>query len=251
MMKISQLLPARKSPQRPFSEYISFKETLEAAKKSGLSVGEFIERKHCDSAVTPLEATVNGWRALGVFESNLERVCEIGPGSGRYLDAVFSHCPPREYEIYETSREWRQWLSERHPVIARTCDGRTLSETPSTSMDLVHANKVFPGLPFLTTMSYLQEMARVVREDGWVVFDVLTETCFSNRHLKAWFDANPWNWAWAPQMISRGYLVNYFAGHGLVLAGSFHIPLFPAVTECMLFRKKENGTENLRSLPVI
>jgi len=226
-----------KPKPRPFSEFISFKETLEAAKAAGVPVGEYIERKHLSGPQTALDQTMDGLASLGLFNFPIERICELGPGSGRYLERTIARCQPRLYEIYETSREWRNWLVERYGVIARNCDGRALTETESGSVDLIHAHKVFPGLPFLITASYFREMARVVRNGGWVVFDILTEACFSREHLDAWFDEEPWEWEWSPRMVARDYTVGMFAERGIFLVSSFQVPLFPAITECMVFRK--------------
>jgi len=139
--------------------------------------------------------------------------------------------------VYETSAEWRDWLVAEHGITPRKCNGVSLSETASDSVGLVQAHKLFPGLPFLTTVSYLQEMARVAQSGGWVVFDIMTEACFTANYLKAWFEARPWDWDWAPHLVARDFTVRLFQDRGLALVGSFEVPLFPAVTECMVFRK--------------
>ena len=226
---------------RPYADFIPFKETLAAAKAAGVSVGEYIERKHLAGARTALDQTVDGLASLGLFDAVIQRICEIGPGSGRYLEKIMARCQPQSYEIYETSREWRNWLVGEYGVIPRACNGRTLAATESSSVDLVHAHKVFGGgLPFLNTMSYWGEMARVVRGGGWVVFDIMTEACFSRKYLDEWFNANPWEWAWSPHMIGRDFTIATFNERGISLVGSFLVPSFPAITECMVFRKTLN-----------
>ena len=222
---------------RPYSDFIAFKQTLKAARAAGLSVSEYIEGRHSVGSRSALDQTMDGLAALGVFNGPIERICEIGPGSGRYLEKTIGRCRPRLYEVYETSKEWRNWLVKQYGVTARPCDGRTLAETESGSVDLVHAHKVFGGLPFLNSVFYFREMARVVRAGGWVVFDIMTEKCFSEEHLDPWFGANPWDWEWSPHLIARDYAVGMFAERGILLAGSFQVPLFPGITECMVFRK--------------
>jgi hypothetical protein len=222
---------------RPFSDFIAFRETQNAARAQGISVGELIERKHLVGSKTALQQTMEGMASFGVFDGNVYRVCEIGPGSGRYLEQIFKFCKPKEYEIYETSPEWRDWLAKEFPVVARKCDGVGLSETETASVDLVQAHKVFPGLPLLTTLSYFREMSRVVREDGWIVFDVMTEQCFEAKRLQAWFDVNPWNWDWSPRMCAVQYVLDMFAQQGIRFIGSFQVPLYPGVTECLVLRK--------------
>jgi SAM-dependent methyltransferase len=226
-----------KPKARPFSEFINFKETLKAAKAAGVSVGEFIERKHQIGTKSALQLTIEGMESLGVFDSRIDRVCEIGPGSGRYLEITKARCKPTSYEIYETSKEWKDWLVEQYGVTARQADGIALDETATASVDLVQAHKLFPGLPFLTTLFYFREIARVTRAGGWIVFDVMTEECFDKANVQAWFDANPWKWDWSPRMCARQYVLDMFGELEVVFVGSFRIPLHPGVTECMVFRK--------------
>jgi SAM-dependent methyltransferase len=225
---------------RPFSDYIAFKETLNGAAAAGLSVGEYIEQKNLTGTPSALDKTMDGLAALGVFDGPIERVCEVGPGSGRYLEKTIARCKPHTYEIYETSPEWRGWLIEKYGVVPKHCDGRTLAETESSSVGLIQAHKVFHGLPLLVTLSYLREFARVVRDGGWVVFDIMTEKCFSKEHLDQWFEANPWEWPWAPHMCAFDFAIDLFAAQGIQLVGSFQIRNYPAVTECIVLRKTKS-----------
>lgn len=228
--------------QRPFSEYVAFQETLQAAQDAGLSVSDYIERKHPTGGKTPLEITLDGMKRLGVFNEPIQRVCEIGPGSGRYLEKTIAECHPEQYEIYETSEEWKDWLLARNTLMARECDGNSLAETPSESVDLAQAHKVFPGLPTLVTIRYLDEMARVVRSGGWVVFDAMTENCFEGENLRAWLEAKPWDWDWAPKIFPKAYMIRFLQNRGVSLVGSFEVPLFPAITECFVFRRNGGRT---------
>ncbi len=223
---------------RGYSEFLDLKETLRGATAAGLSVAEFVERRHPTGSRTALDQTIDHLASLGLFDGPVEHVCEIGPGSGRYQETITARLAPRDYEIYETSSEWRDWLIEQYGVTARACNGRTLSETESGTVDLVHAHKVFVGLPALVTVSYLREMARIVRSGGWIAFDILTESCFTGEALEAWLKAEMWDWSWSPVMIGRDYVIKMFAEQGIVLEGSVLVPLHPSVTECMVFRKK-------------
>jgi SAM-dependent methyltransferase len=222
---------------RPFSDFLVFKSTLKAAKEAGLSVGDYIERKHLKGSRTALEITMEGMASLGVFNGEIRRVCEIGPGSGRYLEKIISRCHPAQFEIYETSEEWKTWLLEQHQLVARCCDGRNLADTESGSVDLVQAHKLLPGLPTLLSISYMQEMARIAGPGGWVIFDIMTEDCFEGDNLHAWVNANPWDWDWSPHIIPRDYSIRLFANRGLSFIGSFKVPLHPSVTECFVFRR--------------
>src|SRR5215472_8682170 len=92
---------------RLISEFIAFKETLEAAEAAGLPVGDCIDRNYVHHAGrSPTEQTIDGMVALGVFDFPLHAICEIGPGSGRYLQRTIALGHPTHYEIYETATEW-------------------------------------------------------------------------------------------------------------------------------------------------
>lgn len=102
-------------------------------------------------------------------------VCEIGAGSWRFAEEVITALHPDRYEIYETARDWLPWLSRLPGAVIQKCDGRTLSQTPDGSIDLVHAHKVFVYIEFCIPAGYLEEMARVVRPGCVVAFDIVTE----------------------------------------------------------------------------
>lgn len=161
-----------------YQNYIPFRKNMEEAKKAGLSIGDYIDLTYNVPGAT--QDTINQMVGIGVFNRPIERVCEIGPGSGRYLEKTQEICQPKYYEIYETSEEWRKWLVETYAVTAHIPDGRTLSQTRSHSIDLIHSHKVFPGLSILVILQYFLEMIRVVREGGCIVFDILSENCLSD-----------------------------------------------------------------------
>ena len=45
---------------RPFAQFLSFKETIKAAKAAGLSVGEYLERRHMTGSRTARDLTMDG-----------------------------------------------------------------------------------------------------------------------------------------------------------------------------------------------
>jgi hypothetical protein len=112
-------------------------------------------------------------------------------------------------------------------------DGRSLSSTPTASIDLVQAHKVFVYTPFLTSCRYFAEMARVVRGGGHVVFDVITECCMDDETLAAWL-ASDLNF---PCLMPKQYAIRVMESKGLGFVGSFFIPLVRGKTECMVFER--------------
>jgi hypothetical protein len=224
------------------SEFLPLKETLNAARAAGLPLADYIEQKygHHTGGPSPTDQTIQGMASFGVFDSPAQNVCEIGPGSGRYLERTIARAHPAHYEIYETDIEWRKWLVEQYQVTAKKCDGHTLSETDSASVALVQAHKVFPVTPFFVTVSYLREIVRVVRPGGWVVFDIITESCLTPPRIQSWFDADVFAWSWSPQLVSRDFAIKLLSDYSISLVGNFFVPLYPGVTECLIFRKFTN-----------
>ena len=174
--------------------------------------------------------------ALGVFEKPINTVLEIGPGSGRYLEKTLAHCTPERYEIYETSAPWAAYLQQNYNVILRPTDGRYLSSTPDHSVDLVQAHKVFSSIPSLPTFGYWKEMSRVCRAGGFVVFDILTETCLEPATLNKWIDSKTDNGAY-PAAIPREAAISFFKSENFASNGSFCVQIGPGFTEVIVFQK--------------
>jgi hypothetical protein len=90
--------------------YQPLKQTLKMAKKEGLSVGDYLDKKFQLPGVT--QSTVDQMASFGILNKDIKRVCEIGPGSGRYLEKVQRLCSPDSYEVYETTPNGRTTWSE-------------------------------------------------------------------------------------------------------------------------------------------
>jgi hypothetical protein len=219
-------------PFQEFRDYIPYEQTVTEAKARGLSAGDYIDQKYGRSGVT--QETVDRLESLGVVHRGVRRICEIGPGSGRYLERVKRVCSPNAYEIYETAAKWRDHLVREHGVLAQPTDGRSLSATPNGSVDLVHAHKVFPGLPFLVAQRYFREMVRVASPGGKVVFDAVTENCMKEATVERWLASNA-SYDTYPTVMPRQCLLDFFAARGFRLKDTFMISMEPGTTEYFVF----------------
>ena len=216
--------------------FLPFQATIAAAERSGLSVGDYID-EIMNNTPGATQATIDGMKRLGVFTEQLRNVVEIGPGSGRYLDKTMAACSPTRYEVYETAGPWASYIQTKYSVLLQPTDGRTLSATPDNSVDLVHAHKVFSGIPSLPTFTYWTEMARVCRIGAHAVFDILTEACLDLDTFKKWVDSSIENGAY-PAAMPRITPIQYFESCQFDLIGTFFIPLSPGKTEVFVFRKR-------------
>jgi hypothetical protein len=219
-------------PSTTFQDYIALETTLAGAKAAGLSVGDYIDRTFNVPGST--QETIDRMAQLGVFQRSTQTVCEIGPGSGRYLEKVLQQCQPERYEIYETAEPWRDWLVERYPVVALPVDGSHLSGTADRSVDLVHSHKVLNGLPVITACSYFFEMSRVAAEHSTLVFDVLTEDCLDDDTLRGWMSSGT---PYVTSMIGRQFTLDFFARRGFACVGEFDIASRPGRTHYFVFTR--------------
>lgn len=211
--------------------FLPLKRTLRNAKEAGLSLCDYIDAKHQVPGAT--EATINQLKGLDVLSSRTRNVCEIGPGSGRYLEKVLASCAPAKYDIYETAREWSDWLARTYSVRACEADGQSLRQTEDASMDLVHAHKVFVYIPSVVTFRYLNEMIRVSQTGGYIVFDIVSQSCMDDLTITKW-NAGQSNYI---TMMPKEVVIGFFAKRHCSLLSCFHAPLVPGSSEYLVFCK--------------
>ncbi len=203
-------------PSKEFQDFIPFEETIAAAKAAGLSVGDYIDQTYNVPGTT--QETIDQMAKLGVFDHPIASICEIGPGSGRYLAKVIAKTNPTTYEIYETAPKWREWLAATYPVIAQPTDGFKLSATADRSMDLVHSHKVLNGLKILNICQYFYEIARVAKDHSTLVFDILTEDSLDEETLASWLSSGA---DYITSMTTKQFAVDFFARRGFTVVGDF------------------------------
>jgi hypothetical protein len=229
-----EVAKVREQDWRDPRTFIPFDETIRAAADAGVSVGQYIDATYNVPGVN--EATTQRLEQLGILSGDVERVLELGPGSGRYLERVTALCRPAHYEIYETAAPWAKWLVESYGVTLRPTDGRSLAATPTGSVDLAHAHKVMCVLPFLTICRYLVELMRVTRVGGVVVFDVPTEECMGVETVRAWVDSDVDSGPY-PSFLARQLVLDNFGARGFELLDTFRMPMIPGETEYFVFRR--------------
>jgi hypothetical protein len=213
--------------------FLSARKTFAAAQRAGLSLTDYIDQFSAKPGATA--TAVEEMLRLAGLSAPVGRVCEIGPGTGRYAGKVAAALRAEVYEAYETARDWLPHLSKLPGIVLRDADGRTLSQTATASVDLVHAHKVFVYVPLVTTVGYWWEMARVVRPGGAVAFDIVTENCLDEPTTSTWVSEG----ATLYSMIPRQWTIDLLRRSGLVLAGSTFVPLSGGRTELLVFRKQE------------
>ncbi|MFG1625592.1 class I SAM-dependent methyltransferase [Kribbella sp. NPDC049227] len=215
------------------SAFLPAKRIVKQADRAGQSVGDFLDSYSAEPGATA--ETVEAMLELSGL-TTAERVCEIGPGSGRYSTRILAALRPTSYEVYETAPDWIAYLRRELPdLVFRPADGKTLGSTPSASVDLVHTHKLLSYIPFATALGYVDEMARVVRSGGTVAFDMVTDDCLDDSTTKVWLTEPDRMTIYS--VAPRAWLAGFLAQRDLTLIGSRFVPLSGGRTELLVFRR--------------
>ena len=200
---------------RPMSD----EDVIREARRLGLSVGDYLEQLF--GRTGRAAGIIARMRDLGAIPDDLQSVCEIGAGSGMYVERVLKLATPTLYEVYEIEANRARFLAAEYPIVVQPTDGETLRSTESGSMQLVHSHGVFVALAFLTSVSYFREIQRVTAPGGYAVFDILCEDCLDGPTVDDWLASN----LRYPSMLAKSYVVDLFERQGFRLVDDFREPL--------------------------
>ena len=199
--------------------YRTDREVIALARARGQSVGDYLE--HEWGSPGRAQQIVERMRGFGAVPHDLQTVCEIGPGSGKYIERLLDIATPARYEIYEIERQRAAWLARTYPVIARPTEGERLSGTADASIQLAHAHGVYASLKIVSCLASFNELARITAPGGCVVFDIICEECLTDDEVTAWLQT-PLRYV---NFLSKRFVVEYFERRGFSLAGEFRWPL--------------------------
>lgn len=210
--------------------YISAEETIKRANEKQMSICDFVENEWGQIGST--QKVINNMENYSVFK-DAKYICEIGAGTGRYMEKVLNICKPFRYESYETASDWAVFLKNTYPITSCMASGKNLNQTKDNSIDLLHAHGVFVYLPFLISIQYFLEIARVVKQDGYVVFDICSEDCMDNEIIKKWINSEHIY----PCFLSTNYVDDFFVSNNFFKIGSFLNKYGEGVSKYMIYKK--------------
>jgi hypothetical protein len=211
--------------------YLDASKIIREARSSGLTVPEYVEKIF--GGAGQAEEVINEIRGLGALE-NVEVVCEIGPGTGMYLDKIIRYAKPKQYHIYETASDWATYLEKTYYplVIKHDADGYTLRHTPDSSCDLVVAFGVFVYLDFLNCFEYFKEMVRVCKKDKFIVFDCFLDDSWDEATIQKWIDSG---WTY-PVVLPSRLVINFFENRNFKLVHRFRKRHGPDFSDYLVFK---------------
>lgn len=224
----------QKKYKYPIGGYISAKDTIKKAKSSGLTVCEYVENLWNIKGQT--DEIISELRIIGALKP-CEEVCEIGPGTGRYLERILLEVKPKRYHIYEVAWDWAKYLEKKYSpaVIRHNADGHTLRYTPDNSCGLVVAFGVFVYLPVLNSFEYFMEMCRVVTKNGYIVFDCFLDESWNETVIQKWIASGHTY----PALLPINLLVDFFKRRGCKLIHRFSKKYGCDFSDYLVFRKEE------------
>lgn len=211
--------------------YIPARETIRKSNKLRLSVCDYVEKIW--DQVGETQKVIDNLEKLGVFNQEISSVCEIGAGTGRYMEKVLEKCQPIRYESYETANDWAKWLHNEYDIISLESDGHSLSSTEDQSIDLLHAHGVFVYIPFFDSLRYFKEIDRVTKNNSYVVFDCITYDCLQDGLLEKWIDSK-YNY---PRLLPEKYIIQFFPKNKYDLLGTFFTKYGQGKSKYFIFRK--------------
>ncbi|GAK55291.1 hypothetical protein U27_02123 [Candidatus Vecturithrix granuli] len=213
--------------------YIDADETVKTAQTKGQCVRDYVETIWDQKGRT--QQIVKEMKNAGSLIP-CHRVCEIGPGTGRYLELIIQQVQPAQYDIYEIADDWAAWLERTYsPVVVRQpTDGHTLQHTPNECCGLVHAHGVFVCLPLVYAFEYFRDMIRVCHYGGYVVFDFYPESAIDNHAIEMWLASH----RYYPVILPRVAVIDYFSKHNFVLIHEFSTKHGHSFSHYVIFRKQ-------------
>lgn len=94
---------------------------------------------------------------------------DLGCGIGRLADPIADTCPDWHLIAVDTDPEMIEAAPRRANIIYQVCEDGML-DLPDDLVDTAYSVLVFQHLPDSAVRRYLSEVRRVLKEDGWFLF---------------------------------------------------------------------------------
>jgi phospholipid N-methyltransferase len=215
--------------------YFDAKKVIKEARKRNLSVCEYLESNNVSGVGKRRDQIIE--TLFGILPNQLTNVLEVGTGTGMYMEKIIEHYRPTTYESYETNLGWVDYLQDQYNkkvnLISHNANGLNLSATASNTVDAVFSHGVFVYLPLILSVGYLEELVRVCKTNGFIVFDCFVSDAFGLDVIKKWQQIN----TYFPVVVPVNLITEFAADNNLKLVHSFNIRYHECTTRYFIFQK--------------
>ncbi len=207
------------------------------AKAKNMSLCEYLETYNEGGVGKRRDAVIE--KLFSSLPQNISSILEIGTGTGMFLEKIIPKYEPTKYEVYETTLSWVQYLKEEYQnfkqINYHSADGKTLWQTKTESIELVTSHGVFVYLPLISSVQYLEEMYRVCKKDGYIVFDCFTDENFHLSTVEDWLkEEHEYRF---PVLIPTSIINAYALKNKLELVSKFDINYHSSFATYYIFKK--------------
>lgn len=208
---------------------------IRAAREKDLTLCEYLESYNVSGVGKRRDAIIESLKMH--LPDVVQIILEIGAGTGMYMEKIIDYYHPKKIEVYETNLGWVKYLEEEYNsktnLVCHNADGVSLNYTKDYSVDLVFSHGVFVYLPLIQTFSYLEEMVRVCKPGGYIIFDCFTSKNFGVEIIKKWVES-----VYSFPVIISDELLNEFGiRYNLVLISSFNVNYHESYSTYFIFQK--------------
>jgi SAM-dependent methyltransferase len=220
---------------RTGGDYLSAADAITAAKAKGQTVREYVEELW--EQVGAAERVANEFQTAGAL-AHCDRVLEVGPGTGMFLEYILARIKPKQYDIYETAADWASYLAQHYAptVVRQPADGVSLKHTPNASCGLVHGHGVYVYIKPLQSFEYFNEMMRVCTPGGYIAFDFFSAEKFTAAEVTKWLSF-PDRY---PILLPDHAVKSAFAERGYSLIHQFDHKLGRGKSQYVIFKASES-----------
>lgn len=228
------LFPSR--IKRKSGNYISCEETVKEAQKQGLSVLEYVEKIWQQEGQSA--KVIDTLKEYGFFKPE-STLLEIGAGTGRYIEHIVKKFQLKKIYSYETAEDWSYYLEATYKplLVRREADGFNLNFEDDESIDNITAHGVFVYLPFLHAFHYFKEMARVLKKEGLIAFDIYALENFNIPMIENWLMKGN---HYYPVILDKQLIIDYFKKFNIRFLGEFNNKHGHSYSTYLVFQKNGN-----------
>ncbi|HLO83264.1 MAG TPA: class I SAM-dependent methyltransferase [Chitinophagaceae bacterium] len=215
--------------------YISAESVVLKANEKHLTVNQYLEELW--GLDTHAAGIIKNFELEKYLQNGPLNIVEIGAGTGVYVDKLIKTLGRGNigvYQVYETAADWVKYLGETYPIQLPESNGYQLKSTNADSVDLVHAHGVFVYTSFITSMSYLKEMIRVVKKGGIIAFDVFDQSSYTDEIIEKWISTGHTY----PNIIPEEIILDLFSKNGFRLLKTFHSAFEPGKSKYFVYLKE-------------